>query len=152
MTQQPELFWGLIVSMWIGNLLLLVVNLPLVGIWVKLLKVPYRLLFPAIVLFCATGVYVINLSVEEVFMMAGFGLVSVALCRFGCDPVPLLLGFILGPMMEENLRRALLLSTGDMSVFFTRPISLGFLIASALLVAITLMPALKPQPAAGVCR
>jgi putative tricarboxylic transport membrane protein len=142
MTQQPELFWGLIVSMWLGNLLLLVVNLPLVGIWVKLLKVPYRLLFPAIVLFCATGVYVINLSVEEVFMMAGFGLVGIALSRFGCDPVPLLLGFILGPMMEENLRRTLLLSAGDMSVFFTRPISLGFLIASALLIAITLMPAL----------
>ena len=142
MTQQPALFWGLIVSMWIGNLLLLVINLPLVGVWVKLLKVPYRLLFPAIVLFCVTGVYVINLSVEEVYMMAAFGLVGLALHRFGCDPVPLLLGFILGPMMEENLRRALLLSAGDTSVFFTRGLSLAFLVVSAVLVVVSLLPAL----------
>jgi len=143
MTEQPALFWGLIVSMWIGNLLLLVINLPLVGLWVKLLKVPYRLLFPAIVLFCVTGVYVINLSVAEVYMMAAFGLIGIALHRCGCDPVPLLLGFILGPMMEENLRRALLLSAGDTTVFFTRPLSLGLLLVSATLVVISLLPALN---------
>ena len=145
MTEQPALFWGLIVSMWVGNLLLLVINLPLVGLWVKLLKVPYRLLFPAIVLFCVTGVYVINLSAEEVYMMAAFGLFGIALHRCGCDPVPLLLGFILGPMMEENLRRALLLSAGNSTVFFTRPLSLALLLVSAGLVAVSLLPALSKK-------
>ena len=145
MTQQPALFWGLIVSMWIGNLMLIVINLPLVGLWVKLLKVPYRLLFPAIVLFSVTGVYVINLSAEEVYMMAAFGLIGMALNRCGCDPVPLLLGFILGPMMEENLRRALLLSAGDTSVFFTRPVSVGLLVVSASLIAVSLLPALTKK-------
>ena len=145
MTEQPALFWGLIVSMWVGNLLLLVINLPLVGLWVKLLKVPYRLLFPAIVLFCVTGVYVINLSAEEVYMMAAFGLFGIALHRCGCDPVPLLLGFILGPMMEENLRRALLLSAGDSTIFFTRPLSLALLLVSAGLVAVSLLPALSKK-------
>ena len=145
MSEQPGLFWGLIVSMWVGNLLLLVINLPLVGIWVKLLKIPYRLLFPAIVLFCATGVYVINLSVEEVFMMAAFGLIGMALHRSGCDPVPLFLGFILGPMMEENLRRALLLSGGNTSVFVTRPLSLALLAISLALIAISFLPKLKQK-------
>ncbi len=142
MTQNPKLFWGLIVSMWVGNLMLLVINLPLVGLWVQLLKVPYRILFPAIVLFCATGVYVINLSAFEVYLMAAFGLIGLLLARCGCDPVPLLLGFILGPMMEENLRRALLLTNGDASVFFIRPVSAAFLILAAGLIALALLPTL----------
>jgi TctA family transporter len=143
MTEQPALFWGLIVSMWIGNLALLVINLPMIGLWVKLLQVPYRLLFPAIVLFCVSGVYGVNLSTGEVFMMAAFGLFAIALQRFGCDPVPMLLGYILGPMMEENLRRALLLSAGDTTVFFTRPLSLGLLAVSAAMVVVALLPTLS---------
>lgn len=142
MTQQPALFWGLIVSMWVGNLMLLVINLPLVGVWGQLLKVPYRILFPAIVLFCATGVYVIGLSVFEVYLMAGFGVIGLALARCGCDPVPLLLGFILGPLMEENLRRALLITNGDASVFVTRPLSATFLGLAAILVLLALLPSL----------
>jgi TctA family transporter len=143
MTSNPTLFWGLIVSMWVGNLMLLVINLPLVGVWVQLLKVPYRILFPAIALLCATGVYVIGLSTFEVYLMAAFGLVGLALARCGCDPVPLLLGFILGPMMEENLRRALLITNGDPSIFVTRPISAAFLSFAAMLVVLALLPALK---------
>jgi putative tricarboxylic transport membrane protein len=145
MTSNPTLFWGLIVSMWVGNLMLLVINLPLVGVWVQLLKVPYRILFPSIVLFCATGVYVIGLSTFEVYLMAAFGLIGLALARCGCDPVPLLLGFILGPMMEENLRRALLITNGDPSIFVTRPISAVFLGVAALLVILALLPSLKKK-------
>lgn len=142
MSQNPTLFWGLIVSMWVGNLMLLVINLPLVGVWIQLLKVPYRILFPAIVLFCTTGVYVIGLSTFEVYLMAAFGAIGLALARCGCDPVPLLLGFVLGPMMEENLRRALLLTNGDPSIFVTRPVSAGFLLLAAGLIALALLPSL----------
>ena len=145
MTQNPKLFWGLIVSMWVGNLMLLIINLPLVGLWVQLLKVPYRILFPAIVLFCATGVYVIGSSVFEVYLMAAFGVIGLALARCGCDPVPLLLGFILGPMLEENLRRALLITNGDPSIFFVRHLSAAFLALSALLVLLALLPSLKSK-------
>jgi len=143
MTSNPTLFWGLIVSMWVGNLMLLVINLPLVGLWVQLLKVPYRILFPSIVLFCATGVYVIGLSVFEVYLMAAFGLIGLALARCGCDPVPLLLGFILGPMMEENLRRALLITNGDPSIFVTRPISAGLLLVAAGLIVLAMLPSMS---------
>jgi TctA family transporter len=143
MTSNPSLFWGLIVSMWIGNLMLLVINLPLVGIWVQLLKVPYRILFPAIVLFCATGVYVINMSGFEVYLLAAFGIVGVVLSRCGCDPVPLLLGFILGPMLEENLRRAMLITNGDPSIFWQRPISAGFLVVAIALIVLALLPMLS---------
>jgi TctA family transporter len=142
MSQNPALFWGLIVSMWIGNLMLLIINLPLVGVWVKLLKVPYRFLFPAIVVLCATGVYVLNFSIFELFLLAAFGIIGLALSRFDCDPVPFLLGFILGPMMEENLRRAMLISDGDVSIFFTHPISALLLALSALLIAVSLLPTL----------
>jgi putative tricarboxylic transport membrane protein len=145
MTSNPTLFWGLIVSMWVGNLMLLVINLPLVGLWVQLLKVPYRILFPSIVLFCATGVYVIGLSTFEVYLMAAFGIIGLALARCGCDPVPLLLGFILGPMMEENLRRALLITNGDPSIFITRPISAALLAIALLLVVLALLPSLKKK-------
>ena len=124
MTSNPALFWGLIASMWIGNLMLVVLNLPLIGIWIKLLQVPYRVLYPAILLFCAIGVYSINNTSFDVMQTALFGFLGVMFVKLECEPAPLLLGFVLGPMMEENLRRAMLLSRGDPTVFFTRPLSL----------------------------
>jgi putative tricarboxylic transport membrane protein len=125
MTSNPELFWGLIASMWIGNAMLIILNLPLIGIWIKLLTVPYRWLFPAIVLFCAIGVYSTNNNTFDIWMVGIFGVIGYLFIKLGTEPAPLLLGFILGPMMEENLRRALLLSRGDWSVFVTRPMSAG---------------------------
>jgi len=143
MTSNPELFWGLIASMWIGNAVLIVLNLPLVGLWVKLLKVPYRLLYPAILVFCCIGVYSINNNTFDVFMTAGLGVAGYLFARFGMEPAPLLLGFVLGPMMEENLRRALLLSRGSFGTFVERPISLGLLIATVGLLALVALPAVK---------
>jgi TctA family transporter len=143
MTERPELFWGLIASMWVGNLMLVVLNLPLIGIWVRLLRVPYRLLYPAVLLFCCIGVYSLSSSTVDVFMTAGFGVLGYIFIKLECEPAPLLLGFILGPMMEENLRRAMLLSHGDPRVFFTRPISLSLLIAAVLLLLITIVPAVR---------
>jgi TctA family transporter len=145
MTSNPQLFWGLIVSMWIGNLMLVVLNLPLIGIWIKLLTVPYRWLFPAIVLFCAIGVYSTNNNTWDVWMVGLFGVVGYAFIKLGCEPAPLLLGFILGPMMEENLRRALLLSRGDWSVFVTRPLSASLLAAAMLLVIIVALPSIRSK-------
>jgi putative tricarboxylic transport membrane protein len=145
MTSNPELFWGLIVSMWIGNLMLVILNLPLIGIWIKLLSVPYRWLFPAIVLFCAIGVYSTNNNTFDVWMVGFFGVVGYAFLKLGCEPAPLLLGLILGPMMEENLRRALLLSRGDWSVLVTRPISAGLLVGAVLLLAIVLLPSVRSK-------
>ena len=143
MTSNPELFWGLIASMWIGNLMLVILNLPLIGMWIKLLSVPYRFLFPAIVLFCAVGVYSTNNNTFDIWMVAMFGFIGYLFVKLGAEPAPLLLGFILGPMMEENLRRALLLSRGDWSVFGTRPISAGLLAAAVLLLVIVLLPSVK---------
>ena len=117
MTKQPQLFWGMIASMWIGNLMLLVINLPLIGLWVRLLKVPYRLMFPAIVLFCCIGIYSVNNSPIDVVMTAGFGLFGYALIKFGFEPAPLLLGFVLGRLMEEKLRQALVISRGNFKTF-----------------------------------
>ena len=145
MTSNPELFWGLIASMWIGNLMLIVLNLPLVGVWIKLLSIPYRWLFPAIVLFCAIGVYSTNNNTFDVWMVGFFGVVGYAFLKLGCEPAPLLLGLILGPMMEENLRRALLLSRGDWSVLVTRPISAGLLIGAVILLTIVLLPAVRSK-------
>src|SRR6187455_3236232 len=145
MTSNPSLFWGLIVSMWIGNLMLIVLNLPLIGMWIKLLTVPYRWLFPAIVLFCAIGVYSTNNNTWDIWMVAIFGVIGYVFIKLGAEPAPLLLGFILGPMMEENLRRALLLSRGDWSVLVTRPLSAGLLIAAALLVVIVALPSIKAK-------
>ena len=108
MTSNPELFWGLIASMWVGNAMLVILNLPLIGIWIKLLTVPYRFLFPAITLFCCIGVYTLNNNNFDVYMMAGFAFIGYLFYKLGCEGAPLLLGFILGPMMEENLRRSLL--------------------------------------------
>ncbi|MBE7369378.1 tripartite tricarboxylate transporter permease [Ramlibacter pallidus] len=143
MTSNPQLFWGLIASMWLGNAMLIILNLPLIGMWIKLLTVPYRWLFPAIVLFCAIGVYSTNNNTWDIWMVAIFGVVGYIFIKLGCEPAPLLLGFILGPMMEENLRRALLLSRGDWSVLVTRPLSAGLLAAAVLLVIIVLLPAVK---------
>jgi len=143
MTSNPELFWGLIASMWLGNLMLIVLNLPLVGVWVKLLKVPYRLLYPAILVFCCIGVYSINNNTFDVFITAAFGVAGYVFARCGMEPAPLLLGFVLGPMMEENLRRALLLSRGDFSTLVTRPLSAGLLVATLLLLAVVALPAIK---------
>jgi putative tricarboxylic transport membrane protein len=140
MTNQPELFWGIIASMWIGNAMLLVINLPLIGIWVQLLKVPYRMLFPCIVLICAIGGFSINNSTYEVGMVAVFGFFGYFMRKVGCEPAPLALGFILGPLMEENLRRAMLLSRGDPTVFITRPISGTLLAVTALLVLLMVLP------------
>jgi TctA family transporter len=140
MTSNPTLFWGLIASMWIGNLMLVILNLPLIGIWVQLLKVPYRLLYPAILVFCCIGVYSINNNSFDVTMTALFGVVGYVFYKLRCEPAPLILGFILGPMMEENLRRAMLLSRGDPTVFVTRPLSLGLLILAAALIVIVALP------------
>jgi putative tricarboxylic transport membrane protein len=145
MIQQPALFWGLIASMWIGNLMLVVLNLPLVGLWVSLLKVPYRLLFPAIMMFSAIGIFSSNSTSFDVYLGAIFGILGIVWRLLGCSPIPLLLGFVLGPMMEENLRRALQVSEGDPTVFFTRPISLAFLIATVLILIVMVMPAVRKR-------
>jgi putative tricarboxylic transport membrane protein len=143
MTSNPDLFWGLIASMWIGNAMLVILNLPLIGIWIKLLTVPYRYLYPAIMSFCCIGLYTLNNNNFDVYMAAGFGVVGYAFYKLGCEPAPLLLGFILGPMMEENLRRALLLSRGDWTTFMTRPLSAGLLVAAALMIVIVTLPSIK---------
>jgi putative tricarboxylic transport membrane protein len=145
MTSNPTLFWGLIVSMWVGNLMLVVLNLPLIGIWVKLLTVPYRFLYPAILVFCCIGVYTVSNSTFDVLLTAGFGLLGYVFNKLGCEGAPLLLGFVLGPMMEENFRRSLLLSRGDFSVFFTRPLSLSLLIATVVLIIIVALPSIKSK-------
>jgi len=145
MTSNPELFWGLIASMWIGNLMLIILNLPLIGIWIKLLSVPYRWLFPSIVLFCALGVYTTNNNTFDIWMVAIFGVIGYIFIKLGVEPAPLLLGFILGPMMEENLRRALLLSRGDWSVLVTRPLSASLLAVAAVLLIIVLLPSVKAK-------
>ncbi len=143
MTGNPELFWGLIVSMWVGNLMLLVLNLPLIGMWVRLLRVPYRLMFPAILVFCAIGVYSVNNSSHDIAMVALLGLFGVLLAQLECEPAPLLLGFVLGPMFEEYLRRAMLISRGDWSVFVTSPISATLLAAAAILLVLSILPAIR---------
>lgn len=143
MSDNPDLFWGLIASMWIGNLMLVVLNLPLIGLWIQLLKVPYRLLYPAILVFCCIGVYSINNNAFDVYITAAFAILGYAFYKLKCEPAPLLLGFILGPMMEENLRRAMLLSRGDPTVFFTRPLSLTLLLMALALVVLVALPAFK---------
>ena len=143
MTSNPALFWGLIASMWIGNLMLIILNLPLIGVWVKMLTIPYRHLYPAILVFCCIGVYTVNNTNFDIFMTAIFGIAGYLFFKLGCEAPPLLLGFVLGPMMEENFRRALLLARGDFTTFLTRPLSLGLLIAAAALVVIVALPAVK---------
>jgi putative tricarboxylic transport membrane protein len=145
MTKQPDLFWGMIASMWLGNLMLVVINLPLVGVWVKLLQVPYRLLFPAILIFCSIGVYSINNAPFDVVMTAVFGIIGYWLVKHDFEPAPMLLGFVLGPLMEENLRRAMLIARGDPSTFITRPISGGLIAVAVLLLVVALLPMIRAK-------
>ncbi|MBL0124878.1 MAG: tripartite tricarboxylate transporter permease [Betaproteobacteria bacterium] len=145
MTERPQLFWGMIASMWIGNLLLVVLNLPLIGMWIKLLTVPYRLLYPAILVFCGIGVYSLSNSPFDVVITAIFGFIGYLFVKLECEPAPLLLGFILGPMMEENLRRAMLLSRGDPMTFLNRPLSATLLGISLLLLIIIMLPAIRKR-------
>ena len=145
MTEKPDLFWGLIASMWVGNAMLIVLNLPLIGMWVKLLTVPYRFLFPSILVFMAIGVYSLSNNPFDVLIMGIFGVVGYVCAKLECEPAPMILGFILGPLMEENLRRAMLLSRGDPTVFFTKPISAAFMIASLVLLVAVALPAIRKK-------
>jgi putative tricarboxylic transport membrane protein len=140
MEKRPDLFWGMVASMWIGNAMLLVINLPLLGVWVKLLSVPYRLLYPAVLLFCVIGVYSTNTEAAQLVLTALFAVFGYLLVRFGCEPAPLVLGFILGPLMEENLRRSLVMSRGDPMIFIERPISVVLLAMSLVVVALIVLP------------
>ena len=142
-TKQPALFWGLVASMWIGNLMLLIINLPLIGLWVRLLKVPYRLLFPAIVLFCGIGIYSIGSNPLDIGLAMAFGFVGYALLKLGFEPAPLLLGFVLGRLMEEKLRQALAISRGDFSTFVTERLSLAFLVIAAIILVVVLLPSIR---------
>lgn len=143
MTQEPELFWGMIASMWIGNLMLLVINLPLIGIWVSMLRVPYRVLYPIILVVCCIGAFSLNNSTFDIVVMAVFGFIGYGLLKFGFELTPLVLGFVLGPMMEENLRRAMTVSRGDPMIFLERPISLAFLLVTVALLFSTILPAMR---------
>ncbi|HEX7008102.1 MAG TPA: tripartite tricarboxylate transporter permease [Alphaproteobacteria bacterium] len=143
MTQQPNLFWGMIASMWLGNLMLLVINLPLIGVWVRLLTVPYRLMFPAILILCSIGVYSVNNSALEVAFMMLFGVIGYGLYKLGFDPTPLLLAFVLSPLIEENLRRAMLISRGDPAVFVSEPLSAALLFTAAVVLLIAVLPKVR---------
>src|SRR5512133_2110749 len=145
MTRSPRLFWGIIASMWIGNLMLLVINLPLIGAWVRLLKVPYRLMFPAILLFCCIGIYSVNNSPADVLMSAGLALVGYGMGKLGFESAPLLLGFVLGRLMEENLRRALAISRGDLSIFVHRPVSAWLLFTALVVLVVALLPSIRTR-------
>ena len=145
MTKNPDLFWGMIASMWIGNLMLLIINLPLIGLWVKLLNVPYRLMFPAILLFCCIGIYSINNQPMDVAFTAFFGLVGYLLIKLGFEPAPLLLGFVLGRLMEEKLRQALIISRGSFMTFIERPISAGLLVVAVIIMVIAVLPSISKK-------
>ena len=143
MIEKPELFWGIVASMWIGNLMLVILNLPLVGVWVRLLRVPYRWLFPSILMFCCIGNYSVSNNPVDVYLCAALGVLGYVLAKLECEPAPLVLGYVLGPLLEEYLRRAMLLARGDPAVFFTRPISLAFMVATLLLLAVMIAPAAR---------
>jgi len=145
MTNTPDLFWGMIASMWVGNLMLLVINLPMIGMWVRLLKVPYQLMFPAIIMFCAIGIFSINSEPVQVLVIAFFGLVGYGLSKLGFEPAPMLLGFVLGRLMEENFRRALLMSRGDLGTFVDSPISIALLALAAAMLALPLLPRFRKR-------
>ena len=144
-TEQPALFWGIIASMWIGNLMLIVLNLPLIGLWVKLLTIPYYVLFPIIMAFCSIGVYSVNSNVYDLYAVAFFGFLGYLLTKLRCEPAPLQLGFVLGPLLEENLRRAMILARGDPSTFVTRPISAGLLLVALAVLVVVFLPAVKKK-------
>ncbi len=143
MTKNPELFWGMVASMWVGNLMLVIINLPLIGLWVKLLQVPYRMMFPAIMIFCCIGIYSINNSTSDVMFTAFFGVVGYTLLKFGFEPAPMLLGFVLGKLMEEKLRQALILSRGSFSTFVERPVSGVLLAVAVIMLLIALLPSIR---------
>jgi putative tricarboxylic transport membrane protein len=145
MTKSPDLFWGMVASMWIGNLFLLIINFPLIGIWVKLLHVPYRLMFSAILLFCSIGVYSINNDPSDVLLTAAFGLAGYLFIKFGFEPAPLLLGFVLGRLMEEKLRQALILARGDLTTFIWNPVSALLLLLSLGIVVVAVLPAIRKE-------
>lgn len=141
----PSLFWGIIVSMWIGNAMLVVLNLPLVGLWVKLLQIPYAILFPAIIAFCVIGTYTVNNATFDLYLLGMFAAAGFVLSKLDCEPAPLLLGFVLGPLLEENFRRAMVLSRGDPSAFFTRPISAALLLVGVVLLVLVLLPTIRSR-------
>jgi TctA family transporter len=145
LVDEPALFWGLIVSMWIGNLFLVLLNVPLIGIWVKVLAVPHRVLFPTIIAFACIGTFSLGLNPYHVYAIAFFGILGYGLLKLGCEPAPLLLGFVLGPLLEEHLRRSMIISRGDPAIFFTRPISLALLIGAAIAVLIAFLPAIRER-------
>ena len=145
MTKQPDLFWGMIASMWLGNMMLVIINLPLVGVWVTLLRVPYRLLYPAILVFCYIGIYSINNAPADVVIAAVFGIIGYWLAKHEFEPAPMILGFVLGPLMEENLRRAMLIARGDWSVFITRPISGTLIGISVFLLVVAALPLIRKR-------
>jgi TctA family transporter len=145
MISKPELFWGIIASMWLGNLMLVILNLPLVGVWIRLLRAPYRWLFPSIIMFCCIGNYSVNNNEFDVYLCALVGVLGYVLLKLECEPAPLILGYVLGPLLEEYLRRALLIARGDPTVFFTRPISLAFMIATVFILAIMIAPAVRAK-------
>jgi putative tricarboxylic transport membrane protein len=143
MIEQPALFWGLITSMWLGNLMLIVLNLPLIGVWTRLLTVPYRFLFPAIIVFCCIGSFNVSNSSFDVYMLAAFGAIGYVFMKLDCEPAPFLLGFVLGPMLEDHFRRAMLISRGDPTIFLTHPISAVLLGVAALALVAMLMPTVR---------
>jgi len=143
MTDRPDLFWGMIASMWLGNLMLVIINLPLIRLWVMLLAVPYRWLYVAILVFCCIGVFSVNNATADIVVMVAFGVFGYLLPKIGCEPAPLILGFILAPMLEENFRRSLILSRGDPMIFLERPISAGFIIAAAAFLLVVLLPSIR---------
>jgi TctA family transporter len=145
MNERPELFWGLVASMWVGNLMLLVLNLPLIGLWVKLLAVPYRLLYPAIFVFCCIGVFTVDNKIFDIYALAALSGVAYILIKLDCEPAPLILGFILGPMMEEQMRRAMMINFGDVTVFVSRPLSAAFLFAAAAMMLLIALPSLRAK-------
>ncbi len=145
MVQNPDVFWGVVASMYIGNVMLLILNMPLIGMWVQVLKVPYRLLFPLILMFCIVGVFASNAAVFDVFVMVFFGVLGYLMRKFGYEPAPLVLAFVLGPMLENNLRKALILSHGDFTTFVERPISAACLALAALALIVPMIPALRSR-------
>jgi TctA family transporter len=142
-TEQPALVWGLIASMWVGNVLLVMLNLPLIGVWVRMLTIPYRVLFPAIIVFAAIGTFSLGFNPWHVYAIAFFGILGYVLVKVGCEPAPLLLGFVLGPLLEENLRRALIISRGDPTVFVTRPISAALMVVAVGALVLAVLPAIR---------
>jgi putative tricarboxylic transport membrane protein len=144
-TKNPDLFWGMIASMWVGNLMLVIINLPLIGLWVKLLKVPYRMMFPAILMFCCIGIYSIGNQPADILAAAVFGFIGYALVKLGYEPAPMLLGFVLGKLMEENLVRAVLISRGDWTAFLTSPLSAVLLAIALVMFVLALLPSLNSK-------